>query len=231
MGNNPVNDLKLSPTKTKQNNPIIVSINGVEVRKNDLNKLFQDEKINDSVVDSILSLKQDQNPTSLYVDSKIVSKMILYGEKYSNIELDHSEFSEKTYFKRILQDEKFTSYEKIYFPFCNDDHWILFVYNLIDKKMYNYDSISEFNENAIQSMNSLYYVLTKVCLKDLHIPEYISGKCQLQTNCIDCGIHVISNALAPESGEGDIQFRIGNNYREYLYHSITNKTLVEYVNE
>lgn len=84
----------------------------------------------------------------------------------------------------------------IFFALNNNDqvsaggtHWNLIVYSKPENTFFNFDSCGSFNYYPSKK-------LIEIMKKALGITEAqsISGECLQQSNCYDCGIHVICNA-------------------------------------
>ena len=84
------------------------------------------------------------------------------------------------------------------------------------------------NEDAISNMNRIWNILNYICEKNVDQPEFICSKCILQKNLVDCGLHVIANALSPQGGEGDITIGIDENYRSYLCKCLQLSIIIKY---
>ncbi|KAG8230428.1 hypothetical protein J437_LFUL015449 [Ladona fulva] len=173
-------------------NPIVLSINDVVIRKSDVEILNGKNWINDSIIslcfDHFEKRKFVGNPGYLFVSPEVTQCIKIVPKSDVHMFLDPLNAKEK---------------DVIFFP-LNDcmeiinpggSHWSLLVYSKNDKAFFHYDSLV--GRNLYQANDMAKKLLSYLGLAKTAPPGNKAAALEMETlqqrNYFDCGIHVICN--------------------------------------
>ena len=161
---------------------LIDAIDGINIYQSDVN-LIESQWFNDNLINYKIALMKEELPFDdiLVVDAMGFAILSLYGSEEILEPLDA-----KNYKHIICVMNDSDDFRRL----NSGKHWTMMYFNVAKKKVYVYDSTGDtifpYMKSAIKKFDEYFSFTFK----------QITGKCPRQTNCIDCGPHVLCNIYA-----------------------------------